>query len=329
MLQKNLEAGFTTSSVAFAASETQPCAYDCSVVRELSVVEFEVRIFSTEEKPSHLVEVRHMRGCRYAFSEASTDLANVLKVTFVGMAKNKSKLLSGPPPLPDSLLELPSLKRATSGPKEAPSAPVEMPPLPLCLGDEDEVCTCAHVMMLLSAEASTTMRCQGCRAAGALASSLAETMGSCELKGSCGADHRNHHLLFAEGGSWVQIADRVAALAKVSAGEEETREEEECRTVAMAAVANISQLQHCCATWLSGAVKTVAAGAADDQPHIRREALRAAEALASRDKSLAAALVRAGVVPALELQAEGGTEDQSPDLAAQRFAQGALRACRA
>jgi len=340
-LQEDLEVGFAACSVAFSPSETQPCAYDCSVVRELSVVEFEVRIFSTAEKPRHLVEIRHMRGCRYAFSEASTDLASQLKVAFVGVgACNKSKLLSGPPPFPDALLELPSLKRATSGNapsdedsaklKAAPEDAAAPPPFPLSLGDEEEVCTCAHVMQLLSAEASSAMRCQGCRAAGSLAASLAETMGSCELQGSCGADHRNHHLLFAEGGSWVQIAERVAALAKPpAAGVEEAREEEECRTVAMAAVANISQLRHCCAAWLTEAVQTVVAGAADDQPHVRREALRAAEALASRDKELAAALVRAGVVPTLEFQAEGGDGDQSPDLEAQRFARGALRACRA
>lgn len=335
-------------SVTYEPSEEQPCAYDCKVMRQFSLVEFELRIFGDAKQ--HLVEVRHMRGCRYAFSEASEDLAKELKVSFPGAGK---PLARAPPALnlADSLLNMPSLKRASSSDpsslnqtaKENASSfrsiaritDTQEPASPGTACEMDETCTCAHVMRLLDAQASGAMRCQGCRAAGAMAQSLCENMQSCELKGvNCGADHKNHHLLFAQGGPWVEIAQRVASLAQgdaVAEGYLLEHEEEEVRAVAMAAVATISQLQHVCATWLSSAVAVAVLGCteSDASPHVKREALRATEALASRDKQLAIEVVKAGAVPALELEADGGAGGQPLDLAAQRFAQGALRACRA
>lgn len=267
----------------------EPCRLSCSAVRLLSVVAFEIRVFTCDAGPGgkHLVEMRGLSGCRYAFSDLAADLASHLKVSYVGATGKPKAAAFCPPAFPAdaaAVLDMPSLKLASSDVKP-PAAPAETPGTP-----EDEACTAIHVAALLVAGADEESLVAGCRACGSLAAELEACMKSCAHHGKCGANHHGHHFLFASGGPWVGLASRVAELAKVGEGE--------VRIVAMAAVANVAALEHVCVDWLAAAVTTVADGAAVDGSDssadalVRREALRAAEALAQRDPGLAAALAK-------------------------------------
>ena len=343
-----LTAAFAATSVSAAPLEGCACAYECSAHELLSVVDFEVRVFACGPT-EHAVEARRLDGCRYAFGGVASKLLRMAGCP-AGQEVPKRAAFQPPTLSDEALLELPSLTRATTGPAIPPKpagmgagAPSDLnppsPPEPLPLeAPADLAATCAHVKSLLDPKkCSVSVLVQGARAAGALAASLADAMGTCPHRGACGADHRGHHLLFAEGGAWLGLADRVAQLshAPAPAGscEAEAAHWAELRSVAMAAVANVAALEHVCGGWLDKAVRVVAAGIKEegnneDRPHHKREALRAAEAMAKRDKELAAKLVRAGVVPALEYEADGGEGGLAQDDAAQRYALGALEACR-
>eukprot|EP00615_Pteridomonas_danica_P017090 CAMPEP_0114392126 /NCGR_PEP_ID=MMETSP0102-20121206/10574_1 /TAXON_ID=38822 ORGANISM="Pteridomonas danica, Strain PT" /NCGR_SAMPLE_ID=MMETSP0102 /ASSEMBLY_ACC=CAM_ASM_000212 /LENGTH=426 /DNA_ID=CAMNT_0001551169 /DNA_START=197 /DNA_END=1473 /DNA_ORIENTATION=+ len=175
---------------------------------------------------------------------------------------------------------------------------LEMPSLSRSFGHESD---------LLHEDASKPSVLQGVRATGCLA--LEEI--DCSMSTEC----------FSQGGDALPLAQTVTKLARTS-------DDDEVRSVAMAAVAQIATLEHVCGQWLEETIPTLVAGASDDFPHFRRESLRALHAISTRDKKLAAKLVRSGVVPSLELEANGGEEDQSPDMAMQSLAQGALQACR-
>jgi hypothetical protein len=158
-----------------------------------------------------------------------------------------------------------------------------------------------HESSMLSKDAPRDSFIQGARATGSLAKldSLVQ---------------------FSEGGEGITLAKRVAELT--------SSDDDEVRTVAMAAVANVATLKNVCSKWLDETIPTLVAGAQDDLPHVRREALRAIHFISTNDKALAAKLVRAGAVPTLELEANGGEDHQSSDHAMQAYASGALLACR-
>jgi hypothetical protein len=300
-IRSELEKKFSECSVVFAPLD-DACGYSCSALQKLSVVDIDVNIYEEENK-TLLVEFRHLKGCRYAFSEVSELLANSLEVEFFGA----SSYSFSPPELKDDALpELPVLQRGESSELKC----------------NDDVCDCKFAMDLLSSSSRHTLL-QGLRATGVLVKQLADAMDSCKLCGACGAQHYNHEQLFAEGSHWMQLTHRVEELAKCD------NEDDEVRTVAMSVLANIMSLQNICKRWLVSAIPTVVTGINDDLPHIRREALRSVDTMATRDKSLAAKLVRSGVVPSLELEANGGDDDQCPDVKMQQYAQEALRACRA
>ena len=119
----------------------------------------------------------------------------------------------------------------------------------------------------------------------------------------------------------LPLAERIHELSK--------HDDDEVSTVAMGALANIATLDHVCGKWVEATIPTLVNSAKDDLPHRRREAIRAIRSVSTRDKTLAAKLVRAGVMESLELEAAGGASDQSPDIAMQTFAQEAIEACRA
>jgi len=298
VLKSELEVAFSECSVAFTLGE-KSCRYSCSALHTLTLIHLDVNIFYSED--SLLVEIHHISGCRYAFGEISDLLAASLNVKF---ADSSSAVPLAPPPIPDSLPDLPVLNRASSSELKC----------------NEEVCNCDYAMELLNSPTRSTIL-QGLRATGALVATLAAAMESCTHCGACGAHHYHHEKLFAEGGHWVPLANRIGELSQ--------NDDDEIRTVAMGVVANISALKNVCCKWLESTIPTLVAGVADDLPHLRREAMRSVEAVATHDKKLAAKLVRSGVVPSLELEANGGEEDQSPDMAMQSLAQGALQACRA
>jgi hypothetical protein len=376
-LVQDLRAAFGACGVAaddgsVDGGKATGCAWDCTLERALARVRFEVRVFATDDRGSqaaaHLVEVRHLGGCRYAFAEGAAALATHLRVAFQGgpgAGCSPRAALRSPPPLsPDALLELLQLascalpdRGGSGGPPHAaapPTEPVSAADAAACAldgalvggGDSraDELSTAQHVLALLAAGAGSASQTAGCRAVAALALELADCMGSCPCAGACGANHRNHHALFASGGAWLGLAARVQDLASGSpdannghlASATALGDADALRSVAMAAVANVAALEHVCSGWLAEAVHTasgalVASGTPTEDVHVKREALRAAHVLASRDARLAAQLAAvAGCLAALELEAsggEGGSNGSQVDVRAVQFAQGALDAC--
>jgi hypothetical protein len=298
-LRSELEAAFAKCSVAFVQLETA-CGYSCSALRQSTVIKIDVNIFESDS--DLLVELRQVSGCRYAYSEVTSLLAEALQVAF-------AECMNCLPPCPPELTEeelanMPELKKTPSADSKC----------------DDEVRTSEYAMQLIGEDVPRSTLVQGLRAVSTIIDSMSSTENTCALCGACGADHCNHESMFAKGGHGVRLAQRVAELAGSS--------DEDVRSVAMAAVANIASLDNVCSKWMNQTIPTLVAGAQDDEPHVRREALRSIEALASKSEKMAAKLVRAGAVPTLELEANGGEDHQSPDLAMQAYAEGALAACR-
>ena len=249
------------------------CTWDCTMERMLNRVRLEVRVFATDDGgPRHLVEIRHLRGCRHAFAEGAADLAAELRVEFEGSKSGAGGLFRSPPPISDSALFEMELD---STPGEGEKASND---------DEDERRTALHLLALMSPESDWTSQVAGCRAVGALALEVADR----------GASHRNHRTPFASGGVWLELATRVQSLAHPETSARKSGISDELRgelqSVAMAAVANVAKLEHVCGEWLEQAVRT-ASGAllddANDDVHVKREALRAAHVLAVRGAALA------------------------------------------
>lgn len=84
ILMQELEHAFESFSVHYNVDEKSPFTYACSMLLQLALVEFEVRVFAMESQ-EHLVEFHHMSGCRYSFSDAYSKLSETFGVTHVPM----------------------------------------------------------------------------------------------------------------------------------------------------------------------------------------------------------------------------------------------------
>lgn len=94
-LRAEIVKGFKDLSVDFGFSEQHICGYAGSVVSLNALVEFEVSIFA--EDSGHMVEVRHMYGCHFAFGHFAENFAKELKVVYQGGGR---AIPFAPPPLP-------------------------------------------------------------------------------------------------------------------------------------------------------------------------------------------------------------------------------------
>jgi hypothetical protein len=269
VLKPEIEQMFAKNAVKYSSEPNSPFFYDCSMVCLLSLIEFEVRIFSSDKK--HLVEFRHLSGCRYGFGEAYKTLAE----PFVPV---KSFAALKPPPLfldnvDDELsdLSMPTLQKSVD-----------------------------YEMSMLSDDKNVQAQMNGARVVGS-------------------ADDMD----FSDDGFGLPLANRLTELASSKT------EDDELRVVAFGSIAKLTRVENISNDWLNGAVNTIVEAVGDDHPHIRRQALQSLETMAKRDNTLATKFVVAGVVPLLEHEEAGGSEDQSPDLVAQGFARQALLACRA
>ena len=244
-VKEHLEAAFPEVSFDWKESTEHPCGYECTAMRLLGRIELEVCIFS--EGPAHLVEVRHLFGCRYAFSEAASDLAKQLKVDWIG-GSGDFKMPFAPPPLSASVaLEPPP---GFSGPVLTP--------------EQYAAQACAQVLSLLSSESPRSMRLQGARAAGKFAADDSEGM------------------LFAAGCPGVHIAARLVELAH--AEQAATKDPDPgWHCVAMAAIANITALPHACPVWFNGLViEVVSKGVNHSDYHVQHQSKLAADGLVNR-----------------------------------------------
>ena len=103
----------------------------------------------------------------------------------------------------------------------------------------------------------------------------------------------------------------------------------------MAAVANVAALEHVCNRWLAQAVNTASralVNPANDDAHVKHEALRAAHVLSKRDSALAQQLAAVdGFLDALELVASNDdwscNSSVTVDAQAVKFAQGVRSIC--
>jgi hypothetical protein len=152
-LRRDLEAAFAAGGVEWGASAESPCGFACTAFALGGEVPFACDVFASGSIPSgHLVDFRHLGGCRYAFAQVAAGLAAHLKVAFPGGGL-AAPLPFAPPPLSAAFLALPvpAPKRA------APAAP------------DGEAATLAYLGELLAADAPRALQRQGARAAGALA----------------------------------------------------------------------------------------------------------------------------------------------------------------
>ena len=86
---------FNNLFVDFARSRQHICGYAGSVVSLGVLVEFEVSIFA--KGSGHMVEVRHIHGCRFAFGNFADNFAKELGVVYEGGGRSIS---FAPPSLP-------------------------------------------------------------------------------------------------------------------------------------------------------------------------------------------------------------------------------------
>jgi hypothetical protein len=182
------------------------------------------------------------------------------------------------------------------------------PPAAFGAAVDPDALTRVHLLSLMAAESGWGQAAQGARAAAALAASPATSA-----------------LFTCESGALTAVADRVLEIV--------ASEDDEVRCAAMSAVANIAEAMASIASsgsrraWLEAAVAAAAKCCRDDHPHVRREALRCAQALAAASGALAARFVSLGAKPMFALYAEGADDGACPDKAAERFAKVALAAC--
>ena len=94
-IRLEIATGFNNMSVDFKQSRQHVCGYAGSVVSLGALIEFEVSIFA--EGSGHMVEVRHMYGCRFAFGHFAENFAKELKVVYQGGGR---EIPFAPPPLP-------------------------------------------------------------------------------------------------------------------------------------------------------------------------------------------------------------------------------------
>jgi len=89
-------------------------AWACSVESSAGSCEFEVRVFDCGDARHHLVELRALDGCRFAFSRVAAALAQQLLVAYTGgsaagAAPTPFRALPSEPPAFPAGLEMPSL----------------------------------------------------------------------------------------------------------------------------------------------------------------------------------------------------------------------------
>ncbi len=97
-IRNTLTTAFEAHQVVFAASAQHRCGYSCSAFPG-TLIEFEVGIFEESREPMrHVVEFRHMFGCRYAASHFITSFGESIGMFFPGRP-----LPMGPPPFMDSI----------------------------------------------------------------------------------------------------------------------------------------------------------------------------------------------------------------------------------
>jgi hypothetical protein len=135
---RKLTRTFYRNSVDFGPSKEHQCGYACTAVYKGATIEFEVCIFSQNGR--HIVEIRHMMGCRFSFSHFAEVLAMDLGVVFSGGGR---PLPFGPPPLP---ADFPVVEQPESAERDA----------------------CHFVSELISNGSPSYMIIQGLRSAGSM-----------------------------------------------------------------------------------------------------------------------------------------------------------------
>ena len=237
-VEKDLKAAFPEVSFHGTTSSEHPCGYQCTAMRLLGRIEIEICIFS--DGASHLVEIRHLFGCRYAFCEAASDLAKQLKVDWIS-GPAEFKMPYAPPPLP---------------------AGVALEPPPEFTGkiltpEQYAQQTCEAMFPCLSGGGEFQL--DNIRAAGMLAEGDTDGM------------------FFAKGCPGIRIAECLGDLVKAEQGRGMNNHiSKEIKAVCMGALANIASLQHADLKTLSSLVNPVVKGIKDECYHVRHEALRAA-----------------------------------------------------
>mmetsp|Transcript_11771 Transcript_11771/g.14223 ORF Transcript_11771/g.14223 Transcript_11771/m.14223 type:complete len:441 (+) Transcript_11771:89-1411(+) len=302
-LISDLELVFSKNSVCFSTEpQNSPYIYDCSMFCLMSLIEFEVKIFALQQDESRsesssnqnfLIEFRHLSGCYYGFSESYSVLSKSFlpsKTPFVAMK---------PAPLfldvQNDELSMPSLERSSSSSCSSPCSIIDHLSL-------EETC-------------DIEMKTQSVRA--------------CLMTLNNEEEDVFVDKVFCDDGIGIPLANQLTKMAQSSSN----TDDDGLKTVIFGSIAKLTTLENISMNWLNHTVNTVIEhGLNDDNqnPHVRREALRCVEVMAQKNRSLAAKFVRYGVVPLLEIEASGDSDPlQSPDLPAQEIAQKALLACRA
>jgi hypothetical protein len=264
-------------------------------------VQCEVAIFAATG--GHLIEIRRLSGCRIGFAVVLADLSRHLAVAIPGAG---GICAAFPASSIDALAAPEVFDYSIYGASAALAAAVDPNAL-----------TRIHLLALMAPESGRGQAAQGARAAAALAA------GSPAMSS----------LLTCEGGSLTAVADRVLELVAAA--------DDDVRCAAMSAVASIAEVMRMSGLvtatlsvpggsrrmWLDAAVVAAAKCCRDDHPHVRREALRCAQALATASGELAARFVSLGAKPIFALYAEAADDGACPDKPAELFAQLALSAC--
>jgi hypothetical protein len=302
-LRRDLLGAFAACSVDAVppGANGHPCAWDCSALDSTSSCAFEVAVFAASAG-GHVVELRRLDGCRYAFSAVLAKLSAHLMVAIPGGAAARW----GPPPLPASFATRPAPEPQAAAAAEAAAARQ----------------TGAYFCELLELTAPRAMQLAGLRAVARTATALRTA--------NEGALALDSDRTFA-GAVLAAVPTAVVALSERAVGAAASSACEDDPELAAAALAALVALV---ANGLGGAGNLAAcrlavAGAALGQPyHVRREALTLAEALAGSGEGRAAnaaslvafGLLRCGLGP---------EDDDGRDAAAARAARAALIACTA
>jgi len=312
VLVREIDKAFKSASIVASFDEF---SWDCSALRLGALVSFTVRVFLLPDRSKgHLVEMRHLSGCRHSFSVVSGELAAHLQVSFDSAKRS----------------------RCPDGPSSSYAAHA-LPPPSLRRSEEASVVRMAgaastsHLLELMTPGSSLESISAGCRAVGALCAEAVERQSSTE-QSSCLAVP-----------TWLPIvASRVVEIASTPMGTGSEIDVDEIRAVALAAVACAAPLDmpqspgNGNSDWLGAAtdaaiVGVIGCGESEDYqgtfpPHVLRESLRLSAALA-RDSTRRDVRQRFKEADGFLDITSRMAESQAAGVATQQFARGTILAC--
>lgn len=260
---QDMTKGFQSNYIEFSTL-CENFSWECSALRLHTTISFEVRVFQTPAG-AHLIELRHLSGCRHSFSSVASDLALPFGVKF----NSCKRPLSASDQTSSALSLPPTLRRSTTQPSQRESSEAEKNTT--LSGRTNDNASASHLSELLAPGAGVESLTATCRAVGAFAE-----------------DVRSRQATTLDPQLLQNVRSRLVELSSLSEGHDET-----LRATALAATASLVALEpHVClgadsrCQWVKDAadLATAIAVSSDElvPPYVLNEAHRLSTSVACR-----------------------------------------------